>query len=70
MRAALDHLQVPAESTVLVGDSVSDIEVARASRIPGVGLANKAGKRVLLATAGATIIIDSLRELLAEPCPG
>lgn len=69
VRAALDHLQVPAESTVLVGDSVSDIEVARASRIPGVGLANRAGKRVPLATAGATIIIDSLRELLAEPRP-
>jgi HAD superfamily hydrolase (TIGR01549 family) len=69
VRAALDHLQVPAESTVLVGDSVSDIEAARASRIPGVGLANRAGKRVQLATAGATIIIDSLGELLAGPHP-
>jgi phosphoglycolate phosphatase len=62
---ALARLGVRATSAVLVGDSVSDIEAARAAAAPAVGYANKPGKRQRLFTAGAAAIIEDLADLLA-----
>lgn len=64
VREALDFVALPGTSTVLVGDSVSDVQVAKALDIPSVGLANKARKRATL--SGATVVIDSMTELLAD----
>jgi phosphoglycolate phosphatase len=64
LSAALASLGVPATSAVLVGDSVSDIEAARAAGVPAVGYANKRGKRQRLIIAGADAIIENLADLL------
>lgn len=62
MRKALAAAECSAESTVFVGDSLSDIEVARAVSMPCVAYANKPGKRALFEGAGA-VTIDSMAEL-------
>jgi len=58
--------------TTLVGDSISDIQAAHAAGIRSIGYANKPGKRVALASAGADTIIESMDELAAAllltPC--
>jgi phosphoglycolate phosphatase len=64
LSVALESLGVPATSAVLVGDSVSDIEAARAAGVPAVGYANKRGKQERLLTAGADAIIEHLADLL------
>jgi phosphoglycolate phosphatase len=61
---ALRSLGVPATSAVVVGDSVSDIEAARAAGVPAVGYANKQGKRQRLIAAGTDAIIEDLADLL------
>jgi len=52
----------PAEC-LLIGDSVSDIEAARAANVGVIGYANKPGKDLRL--AGADAVITSMSELLA-----
>jgi phosphoglycolate phosphatase len=64
LSVALASLGVPATSAILVGDSVSDMEAARAAEVPAVGYANKRGKRQRLLTAGADAIIEDLVDLL------
>ncbi|MFG2219550.1 HAD family hydrolase [Streptomyces sp. NPDC048685] len=66
LHRALDELKAAARA-VLVGDSASDMEAARAAG-PGVGAigyANRPGKFALLEDAGADIVIGSM-EALAE----
>jgi HAD superfamily hydrolase (TIGR01509 family) len=53
---------VPAES-VLIGDSLSDIEGARSAGVLSVGYANKPGKLERFTTAGADAVITSMGEL-------
>jgi phosphoglycolate phosphatase-like HAD superfamily hydrolase len=52
-------------TTALVGDSMTDIEAARAVPIDGIGYANKPGKDARLAAAGASAIVYSMAELAA-----
>ncbi|KFK91565.1 haloacid dehalogenase [Streptomyces sp. JS01] len=51
------------ERTVLIGDSVTDIEAAQAAATRSIGFANKPGKETSLAKAGADEIILSMAEL-------
>ncbi|MEV5510462.1 HAD family hydrolase [Streptomyces orinoci] len=60
---ALAHLGWEAAEAVMVGDSVTDVQAANSVGMPCVGLANKPGKRVALAEAGAAAVIDSMGEL-------
>jgi HAD superfamily hydrolase (TIGR01509 family) len=53
----------PAE-TVLIGDSLSDIEGARNAGVVSIGYANKPGKLDCFTTAGADAVITSMGELL------
>lgn len=60
--AALRELGAEPKECVLVGDSVSDIEAARAAGIAAIGYANKPGKRERFGDADA--VIDSMAELV------
>lgn len=62
---ALNAAECDASATVLVGDSVTDIEAALAVGASVVGYANKPGKAAAFATAGATVVIDDMREIYA-----
>ncbi|MFJ1613853.1 HAD family hydrolase [Streptomyces sp. NPDC088251] len=62
----------PARS-VLVGDSVTDVEAAKAAGMEVIGFANKPQKRTALPSAGADVIIASMEVLadaLARQIPG
>ncbi|MGW0603124.1 HAD family hydrolase [Streptomyces sp. NPDC002640] len=50
-------LSTPAERTVLIGDSVTDVLAARAAMSGSIGYANKAGKDESLRTAGADVVV-------------
>lgn len=58
-------LHVAPERSVLVGDSVTDVEAADAARMEVIGFANKAPKRTSLPAAGADVVITSM-EVLAN----
>jgi phosphoglycolate phosphatase len=62
---ALTALDAAASSTVLLGDSPSDINAGRALGLPTIGYANRPGKRERLAGAGADTIVDTMAELAA-----
>lgn len=50
-------------SSTLVGDSVTDVEAARAVPMDSIGYANKPRKAESLANSGATAVIGSMAEL-------
>jgi len=60
---ALKELNAGPKECAMVGDSVSDIDSARAAGVHAIGYANKPGKREKLAHAYATI--DSMLDLVA-----
>lgn len=64
IRTALTTADVPAQSAVYVGDSLSDIEVAQAVSMPCVAYANQPGKRERFEETSA-VVIDSMSELTA-----
>ncbi len=53
-------LGVSPERSALVGDSVTDIEAARAAGAGSIGFANKPGKDRALAFAGANAVVDDM----------
>ncbi|WP_157631609.1 HAD family hydrolase [Catelliglobosispora koreensis] len=57
VREALRALGMPAGTAVLIGDSVSDIEVSNRAGVASIGYANKPGKAERLHAAGATAIV-------------
>ncbi|MGA5470018.1 HAD family hydrolase [Streptomyces arboris] len=59
MRAS-SELAVPLRDCTLIGDSVTDIEAARATGGRSIGFANKAGKEHALAAAGADVIVTTM----------
>jgi len=63
VEAALRHLDVRPERAVLIGDSVTDIQVARRCGVPSIGFANRPGKRADLIRAGADQIVDCMTGL-------
>jgi phosphoglycolate phosphatase-like HAD superfamily hydrolase len=61
---ALITLRTPAERSVFIGDSLSDIEAARAARTSCVALANKPGKRAGFQATRA-VVIDEMSDITA-----
>ncbi|MEV0838502.1 HAD-IA family hydrolase [Actinocatenispora sera] len=66
--AARRH-HVPAAECVLIGDSITDIEAARAAGAASIGYANKPGKADHLTNAGATTTVTDMHELAEALCP-
>jgi phosphoglycolate phosphatase len=60
---ALKVLSVAATSCCMVGDSVSDITVCRATTVRSIGYAKNAIRGKELAAAGADALVDSVTEL-------
>ncbi|WP_411574166.1 HAD family hydrolase [Streptomyces fradiae] len=56
-------LGVAPEKTALVGDSVSDIEAARAAAAGSIGFANKQGKVESLGAAGADVLTQDMKDI-------
>ncbi|MFE4205931.1 HAD family hydrolase [Streptomyces goshikiensis] len=54
---AANALGVDVTKTVLVGDSVTDVEAARAAGAQSIGFANKLAKRATLVHAGANAVV-------------
>jgi phosphoglycolate phosphatase-like HAD superfamily hydrolase len=63
LTAARQTARVQPAGAVLVGDSASVVEAARAAGVPTVGYANQPGTRERLAAAGADIVVETLDEL-------
>ncbi|AUY51269.1 HAD-IA family hydrolase [Streptomyces sp. CB01881] len=53
------------EHCIFIGDAARDVEAGEAAGVPTIGYANKPGKDVKLAGAGAVVIVDSM-ELIAD----
>lgn len=66
MEQALGHAAVAPAQALFIGDSLSDIEVARSAGVPCIAYANKAGKRELFEGAGATAVVDRMVELVTS----
>jgi phosphoglycolate phosphatase len=60
---AIAGLGVDAASAVLVGDSATDIQAARAARVRSIGYANKPGKFGRLTAARADALITDMHQL-------
>jgi phosphoglycolate phosphatase len=60
---AVTALATPAGRCLLVGDSVTDIQAARAAGTMAVGYANKPGKAAALSTAGADAVVSGMQAL-------
>jgi HAD superfamily hydrolase (TIGR01509 family) len=65
---AMKSLGAEASDCLMIGDSVSDIEAARAAVVSVVGYANKPGKGVRL--AGADAVVTSMAELAEKLSEG
>ena len=63
VRRALDGLDTPAETAILLGDDPADIQAGRTAGVATIGYANKPDKRERLTDAGPDTIIDTLTEL-------
>ena len=64
VRLAIDAMGADPADCTMIGDSVSDIESARAAGARSIGYANRPGKDRRLAEAGADGIITTLADLL------
>jgi phosphoglycolate phosphatase len=64
VRRALVHLGREASDCVLIGDSITDVEVGMITGVPVIGYA-RPGRRHGLEIAGAEVIIDDLPPLVA-----
>lgn len=62
LRAAA-ALSVEPQGAVLVGDSLTDIEAARAAGARSIGYANKPRKQSALAIAGADVVVLDMQEV-------
>ncbi|MEU9230860.1 HAD family hydrolase [Streptomyces subrutilus] len=60
---AASNLGVTPGLTVLVGDSVTDIEAAHAAGARSIGYANKAAKQTSLEAAGADVVVLGMQEI-------
>ncbi|MFE9481885.1 HAD family hydrolase [Streptomyces spororaveus] len=67
--AAGEALDVEPAAMVLIGDSTTDVEAARAAGVRSIGFANKPRKRSTLADAGANVVVlgmDAVADALAS----
>ncbi|MEV4377862.1 HAD-IA family hydrolase [Streptosporangium sp. NPDC049644] len=63
VRQALDQLGADAALSLLVGDSVTDMQASKSAGITAVGYANKPDKADQLVAAGADVVVTSMEEL-------
>ena len=56
---------IPAESAVMIGDRLHDVAGARSNGVRAIGVSWGYGSREELVSAGATVICDSVAELVA-----
>ncbi|WP_436758480.1 HAD family hydrolase [Streptosporangium sp. V21-05] len=63
VRQALNQLGANTALSLLVGDSVTDMQASKSAGITAVGYANKAGKADRLVAAGADLVVTSMEEL-------
>ncbi|MGA5064501.1 HAD family hydrolase [Streptomyces exfoliatus] len=56
-------LGVSPERSALVGDSITDVEAARAAGAGSIGFANKPGKKEALTAAGAGSVVTDMRSI-------
>ncbi|MEY9913309.1 phosphoglycolate phosphatase [Catenulispora sp. MAP12-49] len=61
--AAIEATGQQPERSVLIGDSVTDIEAAHAAGVAAIGYANKLGKNETFTAAGAEVIVTHMTEL-------
>jgi HAD superfamily hydrolase (TIGR01509 family) len=64
VRRALTITGASAENVVLIGDSVSDIEVARTVGVHSIGYAKTQRRGIELHEAGADAVVDSMADLV------
>ncbi|KJS56299.1 hypothetical protein VM98_07725 [Streptomyces rubellomurinus subsp. indigoferus] len=62
---AMEAANTGPEHCIFIGDAARDVEAGEAAGIPTIGYANKPGKDLKLATAGAVVIVD-LMESIAD----
>ncbi|MGW6449492.1 HAD family hydrolase [Lentzea sp. NPDC055074] len=62
---AVNALGVKPESTVLIGDTVTDIEACLLAGVHPIGYAERGSRREALKGAGAEVVIESMGALLA-----
>lgn len=63
LHRTLRDLPASAESAVIIGDSITDVEAGLAADVWTVGYANKPGKDEAMRDAGADVVLDSMAEL-------
>ncbi|MGD9988685.1 HAD family hydrolase [Pseudonocardia sp.] len=61
--AAVSERGAEPTSCVMIGDSVSDIEAAKAAGVPSIGYANRPVKRARLEAAAPSFVMDSMYEI-------
>ncbi|MFD9612120.1 HAD family hydrolase [Streptomyces sp. NPDC059083] len=59
-------LGVSPECSALIGDSVSDIEAARAAGVGSIGFANKTDREEALAAAGAGAVVTTMQSITID----
>ncbi|MCD9904220.1 HAD family hydrolase [Streptomyces sp. MT29] len=57
---ASNELRVQSRGCTLIGDSVTDVEAAKASGGRSIGFANRAAKEITLGEAGADVVVTSM----------
>jgi phosphoglycolate phosphatase-like HAD superfamily hydrolase len=57
---AVRALGMSPDRTVLVGDSLSDIEGSRVAGVRSIGYANRPAKAAVFRQAGADVVLDSM----------
>jgi phosphoglycolate phosphatase len=66
VEAALQLAQVEPAEAVLIGDSVSDVEVAHAAGVRSLGFAKNPRRGAELAAAGADALTESIAALAQD----
>ncbi|WP_416873612.1 HAD family hydrolase [Kitasatospora sp. SC0581] len=62
---AMEAVGTGPEHCIFIGDAARDVEAGDAAGVSTIGYANKPGKDIKLAVAGAAVIVDSM-ELIAD----
>ncbi|MFC5666171.1 HAD family hydrolase [Kitasatospora misakiensis] len=57
---AIETVGAGQEHCVFIGDAARDVEAGNAAGVPTIGYANKPGKNLKLATAGAVAVVESM----------
>ncbi|MFJ9459177.1 HAD family hydrolase [Kitasatospora sp. NPDC101447] len=61
--AAMESAGTKPGECIFIGDAVRDVQAGNAARVSTIGYANKPGKDVRLAAAGAVVVIDSMQAI-------